>query len=162
MIVKNILCKLIKFVTRERRRNYLLSEPNFYTTKLFTWDLAIEMKKEKKKKTWKLINKPVYLGRSVLALSKILMYEFWHDYVKPKYGENEKLCYMDTDSFIIDEKTNDIYKKISEDVETRFDTSNFESERPLIKGKNKKVIGLIKDGVGGKIKTKFVGPRAKT
>ena len=90
------------------------------------------------------------------------MYEFWHDYVKPKYGENEKLCYMDTDSFIIDEKTNDIYKKISEDVETRFDTSNFESERPLIKGKNKKVIGLIKDGVGGKIKTKFVGPRAKT
>ena len=50
MIVKNILCKLIKFVTRERRRNYLLSEPNFYTTKLFTWDLAIEMKKEKKKK----------------------------------------------------------------------------------------------------------------
>ena len=162
MIVKNILCKLIKFVTRERRRNYLLSESNFYTTKLFTWDLAIEMKKEKKKKTWKLINKPVYLGRSVLALSKILMYEFWHDYVKPKYGENEKLCYMDTDSFIIDEKTNDIYKKISEDVETRFDTSNFESERPLIKGKNKKVIGLIKDGVGGKIKTKFVGPRAKT
>ena len=90
------------------------------------------------------------------------MYKFWHDYVKPKYGENEKLCYMDTDSFIIDEKTNDIYKKISEDVETRFDTSNFESERPLIKGKNKKVIGLIKDGAGGKIKTKFVGPRAKT
>ena len=90
------------------------------------------------------------------------MYEFWHNYVKRKYGQNEKLCYMDTDSFIIDEKTDDIYKMISEDVETRFDTSNFESERPLIKGKNKKVIGLIKDEIGGKIKTKFVGLRAKT
>ena len=160
MIVKNIFCKLIKLDTRERRRNYLLSEANQYTAKLFTWDLAIEMKK--KKKTWKLINKPAYLGRSVLAFNKILMYEFWHNYVKRKYGQNEKLCYMDTDSFIIDEKTDDIYKMISEDVETRFDTSNFESERPLIKGKNKKVIGLIKDEIGGKIKTKFVGLRAKT
>ena len=63
------------------------------------------------------------------------MHEFWYDYVKPKYDENTKLCYMDTDSFIVHVKTDDIYKDIAEDVETRFDTSNFEIDRPLTKGK---------------------------
>ena len=95
------------------------------------------------------------------------MYEFWYDYVKPKYGEKAKLCYMDTNSFIVYIKTDDIYKDIAEDVETRFDTSNYELEcnfidRPLPKGKNEKVIGLMKDELGGKIMTKFVGLRAKT
>ena len=113
------------------------------------------------------MNKPVYLGLSILELSKILMYEFWYDYVKPKYGEKVKLCYMDTDSFIVYIKTDDIYKDIAEDVETRFDTSNYGLEcnsidRPLTKGRNKKVIGLMKDELGGKIMTKFVGLRAKT
>ena len=79
------------------------------------------------------------------------MYEFWYDYVKPKYGEKVKLCYMDTDSFIVYIKTDDIYKDIAEDVETRFDTSNYELDRPLPKGKNKKVIGLMKDELGGQI-----------
>ena len=68
------------------------------------------------------MNKPVHLGLSILELSKILMYEFWYDYVKPKYGEKAKLCYMDTNSFIVYIKTDDIYKDIAEDVETRFDT----------------------------------------
>ena len=74
------------------------------------------------------MNKPVYLGLSILELSKILMYEFWYDYVKPKYGKKAKLCWKDTDSFIVYIKTDDIYKDIAEDVETRFDTSNYESE----------------------------------
>ena len=65
------------------------------------------------------------------------MYEFWYDYVTPKYLENAKLCYMDTDSLIVDAETDDIYKDIAEDVETRFDTSNFEIARPLPQGKNK-------------------------
>ena len=69
---------------------------------------------------------------------------------------------MDTDSFIVYIKTNDIYKDIEEDVETRFDTSDYELDRPLPKAKNKKVIGLTKDELGGKITTKFVGLRAKT
>ena len=91
----------IKLVTTERRRNYLVSEPNFHTTKFFTENLlAIEMRK-----TQILMNKPVYLGLSILDLSKTVMYEFWYDYVKPKYGENAKLCYMDTDSFIVHVKT---------------------------------------------------------
>ena len=84
----------IKLVTTERRRNYLVSEPNYYTTKFFTENsLVVEMKK-----TQILMNKPVYLGLSILDLSKTVMYEFWYDYVKPKYGENAKLCNMDTDS----------------------------------------------------------------
>ena len=100
------------------------------------------------------MNKLVYLGLSILDMSKTIMVEFWYDYVKPKYGENEKHCYMDTES--------DIYKYIAEDVERRFDTLNFEIDRPLPKGKNRKVIGLTKDELGGEIMKKFVGLRAKT
>ena len=70
------------------------------------------------------MNKPVYLRLSILDLSKTVKYEFWYDYVKPEYGENAKLCYMDTDSFIVHVKTDDIYKDIVVDFETRFDTSN--------------------------------------
>ena len=66
------------------------------------------------------------------------MYEFWYDYVKPKYGEKVKLCYMDTDSFIVYIKTDDIYKDIAEDVETRCETSSYELDRPLPKRKIKK------------------------
>ena len=127
----------IKLVITERRRNYLVSKSSYHTTKFFTKNiLAIEMKK-----TEILMNKPVYLGRSILEVSKILMHEFWYDYVKLKYGEKAKLCYTDTDSFIIYIKTDDIYKDIAEDVEIRFDTSNYELEcnstdRTLPKEKN--------------------------
>ena len=102
------------------------------------------------------MNKPIYLGLSILDISKILMYEFWYDYMKPKYNDNVKLCYMDTDSFVMNIKTNDFYKDISSNVEKRFDTSNYECNRPLPTGKNKKIIGLMKDELGGKIITGFV------
>ena len=98
------------------------------------------------------MNKSLYLGLPTLDLSKTLMYEFWYDYVKLKYREKTKLCYMDTNSFIIYIKTDDIYKENTEDVETRFDISNYELERPLPKEKKKKVIGLMKDESGEKIK----------
>ena len=71
------------------------------------------------------MKKSVYLGLSILDLSKTVMYEFRYDYVKRKCGENAKLCYMDTDSFIVHVKTYDIYKDITEDAETKFDSSNF-------------------------------------
>ena len=90
------------------------------------------------------------------------MYEFWYDYMKPKHGNNVKLCYMDTDSFIINIKTEDFYTDIANDVEKRFDTSNYEVDRSLSIGKNKKVIGLMKDELGGKIITEFVTLRPKT
>ena len=89
------------------------------------------------------------------------MYEFWYDYMKPKYC-NIKLCYMDTDSFIMNKKTNDFYKDIANDVEKRYDTSNYEVNRPLPMGRNKKVIGLMKDELSGKIITEFVTLRPKT
>ena len=112
----------IKLVTTERRRNNLVSVPKYHTTKFYTENaLAIEMRK-----TQILMNEPVYLGISILDLSRTVIYEFWHVYVNPKYGENAKTFYMDTNSFIVHVKTDDIYKDIAEDVETRFYNSNFE------------------------------------
>ena len=90
------------------------------------------------------------------------MYEFWYDYMKPKYGDIVKLCYMDTDSFIMHIKTEDFYKDIVDDVEKRLDTSNYEVNRPLPTGKNKKVIGLTKHELGGNIMAKFIALRPKT
>ena len=91
------------------------------------------------------MNKPIYLGLSILDISKILMYEFWYEYMKPKYGNDVKLCYMDTDSFVMNIKAKDFYQDIANDVEKRFDTSNYEVDRLLPIGKDKKVIGLMKD-----------------
>ena len=94
------------------------------------------------------MNKPVYLGLPKLEISKILIFEFLYDYIKPKYQDNAKLYYMDTDSFIIDIITEDFYEDNADDVEKGFDTSNYESNgiafnRPLPTGKYKKVIELI-------------------
>ena len=83
------------------------------------------------------MNKPMYLRLSILDISNTLMYEFWYDYIKPKYEENAKLCYMDTDSFIIHIKTEDVYKDIADDVKKRYNTSNYGIDRPLRKGMNK-------------------------
>ena len=127
----------IKLVTTERRRNYLVSEPNYHTTKFFTENLLAIGKfihLIEKRKTQILINKSVYLGLSILDLSKTVMYEFLSDYVMPKYGGNAKLCYMDTNSFIVHVKADDIYKNIAEDVEKRFDIWKFELDRQLPKG----------------------------
>ena len=150
--------RAIKLVTTDKKRSKLVSEPNYHTINLISEDLSIiEMKKTKVK-----MNKPIYLVLSILEISKTLMYEFWYDYMKPKYNDNVKLCYMDTDSFIMNIKTNAFYEDIANDVENRFDTSNYEVNRPLPTGKNKKVIGLMKDELGGKIITELVTLRPKT
>ena len=107
------------------------------------------------------MNKPVYLGLSILEIRKTLMHEFRYDYIQPTYQQNEKLCYMDTDSFIINIKTDDCYKDISNDVQKRFDMSYYEINRPLTIGRNKKVIGLMKDELGGKIMTELAALRPK-
>ena len=110
------------------------------------------------------MNKPIYLGMSILDISKTLMYKFWYDYFKPKYGDKAKLCYTDTDSFIIHIITEDFFEDISNDVEKWYDTSNYgeNDKRPLPIGKNKKVIGLFKDELGGRIMKEFCALRAKT
>ena len=147
----------IKLVKTDKKRNKLVSEPNFYTIKLIDNNLAIiEMKKVKVK-----VSKPIYLGLSILDISKITMYEFWYDYVKIKYQDKARLCYMDTDSFVVNIKTKDFYKDISQDVNKRFDTSNYTFDRPLPTGINKKVIGLMKDELSGDIITEFVALRPK-
>ena len=115
------------------------------------------MKKMKAKK-----NKPVYLGLLILETSKTLMYESWYDYIIPKYKQNGNLCYMDTDRIIIDIKTEDFYEDISNNVNKRFDTSNYEIKRPLLIGRNKNVKGLMKNELGGKIMTEFAALRPKT
>ena len=99
------------------------------------------------------MNKPLYLGMSILDISKTLMYKFWYDYIKPKYEDRSKLCYTNTDSFIIHIITEDLFADISDNVERWFNTSNYDEneKRPLPINKNVKVIGLFKDEFGRKI-----------
>ena len=101
-------------------------KPTYYTTKFFTENsLAIEIEKKKNTCLFRTLNARI-------------QYEFWYDCVKPKYGEKTKLYSMDTDFFILYIKTDDIYKDIAEDVQTRFDNSNYELDRSLPKGKKQK------------------------
>ena len=112
-------------------------------------------------RTETLVNKPVYLGLPILEISKVILHEFWYGYVKSKYGEKAKLCYINTNCFIVYTKTKDIYVGIAKDIETRFHTSIYEPERPLPEGKNKSS-GLMKDELSGKIMTECVALRPKT
>ena len=134
-------------------------KPNFKDGHPFSKHLfAVEMGKREIT-----MNKPVYLGQTILDLSKTLKYEFLYDYMRSKYGSKVNLCYMDTDSFVYEVETEGFYRDVAKDVEKRFDTSGYSKDdnRPLPIGKNKKVIGLIKDELGGKIMTEFVALRAK-
>ena len=149
----------IKLVTSDKRRSILVSEPNYHASKCISKDLMIiEMRKVEVK-----MNKPIYLGQALLDISKTLMYEYWCDYIKPKYGDKTRLCYMDTESFVMHIKTEDFYKDIAGDVERWFDTSNYNEmdKRPLPIGKNKKVIGVFKDELGRKIMIEFCILRVK-
>ena len=148
----------IKLVTSDKRRERLVSEPNYYSHKKVSQHLmAIEKKKIRVKMT-----NPLYLGMSILDISKILMYEFWYDYIKPKYGDRAKLCYTDTDSFVINIITEDFFEDISDDVEGWLGTSSYVDKRPLAIGKNKRVPDLFNDELGGKIIKEVVALRPKT
>ena len=146
----------IKLVTsRESYLRTIRVKPNFKSGVLFGENLmGCEIGKIKV-----VMNKPVYLGQVILDLSKIIMYEFHYDYMVPKYGENLQLCYMDTDSLIYHIETEDFYADIADDVEERFDTSGYCSNRPLPIELNKRVIGLMKDELRGTIMTEFAALR---
>ena len=148
----------VKLVMTEEKYLGTVMKPNFKSGVLFGENLmGCELGKIKV-----VMNKPVYLGQAILDLSKIV--EFHYDYMVPKYSlEKLKLCYMDTDSLVYDIKTEDFYEDIANDVEARFDTSGYSKTdfRPLPIGLNKKVIGLMKDELGGKIMTEFVALRPK-
>ena len=139
----------IRLVNNDEKRKGFASEPNYHATKHISEDLLImEMKKREL-----YMNKPIYLGQAILDISKTIMYELWYEYIKPVYGDKVRVCYMDTDSFVMMIETDDFFKDINNDVEQRFDTSNFDKNdnRTLLINKNKKVIGKFKDELGGKI-----------
>ena len=150
----------ILLVTNDKKRSNIISEPNYHATKCISiYLLVMEMKRREI-----YMKIPVYLGQAMLDISKTLMYKFWYGYIKPKYADNVKLYYMDTDSFVIHVNTNDFYHDISNDVNLLFDTSNYSTKllRPLPIGINKKVLGKFKDEIGGKIMSEFCAIKAKT
>ena len=146
----------IKLVTNKAQYLKTVMKPNFKSRVLFGKNLmGCEMGKIKV-----VMKKPVYLGQVILDLSKIVMYEFHYDYMKPKF-KDPQLCYMDTDSLIYNIKTEDFYADIADDVPARFDTSGYIPDHPLPIDLNKKVIGLMKDELGRAIMTEFVALRPK-
>ena len=149
----------VTLVNSEKNAQKLTAKPNFKKCTIFTKNFcAIEMRK-----TQIYFNKPMYLGMCILDLSKISMYDFHYNYIKPKYNERAKLLFTDTDSLAYEIQTDDFYRDISPDVQAKFDTSNFSQNHPsgILTGANKKVIGMFKDEAGGKIIKEFVGLRAK-
>ena len=149
----------IKLITTDNRRKRLVSEPDYHSHKRLSENLmAIEMKK-----TRVTMIKTLYLDISIVDITKTLMCKFWCDYIGPKYGDKKKLCYIDTDSFIINIKTEDFFEDISNYLEKWFDTSNYgkNDKRPLPISKNKKVPRFFKDELGGKIITEVAALRSK-
>ena len=149
----------IKLVDTGEQFKKLAAKPNYESRKIFNKNLvSVHMKK-----TSLTMNKPVYLGMSILDLSKTVMFDFHYNYIKPKYGKQAKLLFTDTDSFLYEIQTEDFYKDISGDVKDRFDTSDYPEGHPsgIPTGINKKVLGMFKDEAAGKNIKEFVGLRAK-
>ena len=155
----------IRLVNSKEKFLKLASKPNYHSCTIFSENLvAVHMKRTKL-----VLNKPMYLGMSILDISKNLMYDFHYNYIKPKYGDKSKLLFTDTDSLCYEIRTNDVYEDISPDVHRLFDTSNYPKDHTdrdgytscIPKGANKKVPGLFKDECGGKQMTEFIGLRPK-
>ena len=144
----------------EKKVKKLVAKPNYKSSFTFENSNLVSMRIGKTKVE---LSKPVYLGASILDLSKILMYDFHYDYVVPKYCNRAQLLFTETDSLCYELWTDDFFQDIAPDVETMFDTSNFPKEHPsgILTGKNKKVIGLFKEENGGEILQEFCGLRAK-
>ena len=153
----------IKLVNTGEQFKKLTAKPNYESRKIFNDNDNESLVSVHMKKTSLTMNKPVYLGMSILDLSKTLMYDFHYNYIKPKYGNKAKLLFTDTDSFLYEILTEDFYKDISGDVRDRFDTSEYKEGHPsgIPTGINKKVLGMFKDEAAGKSIKEFVGLRAK-
>lgn len=135
----------------------LIALPNFKRLNIFDDDLvAIHMNKTKI-----LMDKPIIIGMAILDISKVLMYDFFYNHIKIKYGENVKMLYTDTDSFILEVHTECFYSDIKVDIE-KYDTSDFAEDNIYnIPHRNKKVPGVFKDELNGQIMTEFVGLKSK-
>ena len=150
----------IRLVNDSEKLLKLASKPNFQSCTIFSEDLvAIQMKR-----TELVLNKPIYLGMSILDISKNLMYNFHYSYIKPKFGGRSQLLFTDTDSLCYEIETEDVYEDISSDVSKWFDTSNYPknhvdrdgNKSAIPVGVNKKIPGLFKDECGGKQMTEAV------
>ena len=153
----------VRLVTKREEAMKLSSKPNYNKHTIFDENLiAVHMKRTKL-----VYNKPIYLGMCIFDLSKTHMYDFHYDYIRKKYGDRAKLLFTDTDSLTYEIKTEDFYKDIANDIESKFDSSEFDKNHPAINdfgfkvGVNKKVIGMFKDEAGGKQIEEFVGLHAK-
>ena len=146
----------VKLVNNEKRLKKLTSMPNFHAFKIFNDDLAaIQMRKTKL-----YLNRPIYVGFSILEISKILMYDFHYNYIKPKYGEKAKLLFTDTDSLSYIIQTDDIYADMKQDS-FFFDFSDYPVDHPNFSTSNKKVLGKMKDETAGIPPEEFVGLKSK-
>jgi hypothetical protein len=152
----------VRLVTDRATLNKLVAKPNFDRSVIFGENLvATHMKK-----TRVLYNKPIYLGMCILELSKTLMYEFHYDYIKPKYGDKARLLMTDTDSLVYEIQTDDFYADTKDDVDSRFDASEYPKDHPATAvgfkvGANKKVVGMMKDETAGAEISEFAGLRSK-
>ena len=152
---KRVDVKLWRSDEEEKILKYV-AKPTFAQQVIFNPDLVgIQNRKERV-----LLNKPIYVGMSVLDLSKHLMYDYYYNHLKVKYADRVKLLYTDTDSVIVHVQTDDLYKDMLESAAI-YDTSNYPADHPLFSTANKKVIGKFKDELGGKVMTEFVGIRPK-
>ena len=152
---KRVNVKLLRSDEEEKILK-LVAKPTFARQEIFNpFLVGIQNRKEKV-----LLNKPIYVGMSVLDLSKWLMYDFYYNHLKKTYGNLVKMCYTDTDSVIIHVTTADISTDMLQNLDD-YDTSNYPADHPLFSTANKKVIGKFKDELGGKVMTEFVGIRPK-
>ncbi|XP_025264481.1 uncharacterized protein LOC112637930 [Camponotus floridanus] len=135
----------------------LISKPNFHSRSVFSENLmAVELRKLEAK-----IDKPIYVGMSILDISKIHLYAFHYEYMSPLYGDKCKILYTDTDSLIYSIECEDAYERMKRDID-RFDTSDYAVDNPYgVPRANKKVLGLMKDENNGALMLEFVGLRAK-
>ena len=152
---KRVNVKLLRS-DEEQKILKLVAKPTFARQVIFNRDLVgIQNHKEKV-----ILNKPIYVGMSVLDLSKMLMFDFYYNTLKARYGDKIRLLYTDTDSVTVHVQTHDLYQDMLESA-TIYDTSNHPPGHPLYSDQNKKVIGKFKDELGGKVLTEFVGIRPK-
>ena len=154
-IRKRVDVRLFRSDEEQKILKYV-AKPTFARQEIFNEHLVgIQNHKEKV-----LLNKPIYVGMAILDISKHLMYDFYYNTLKARYGENVRLLYTDTDSLIVKVDTEDIYADMSLNADL-YDTSNYSPSHPLYSDQNKKIIGKFKDELGGKVMTEFIGLRPK-
>jgi hypothetical protein len=148
--------KDVRLKTNANEAIKLTSKPQYQDFRQFNDELyGIMMKKFRVN-----LDKPVQVGFAVLELSKLLMLEFYYDHFKQMYPQ-ARILYTDTDSFILDVPTEDVYQDMLPLIDKWYDTSDYPKDNPLHTNKNKKVLGKFKDELSGKIITEYIGLRAK-